>query len=199
MGLIAESGCLHPMVMPDDSADRSLDHSLESYVWKGQIWVMPVDAACQMAVERIDLGGATFGTWDEVLNAKADLAGTVTPLLPVDAFDLMMTLLATAGETKLPFSDYDFTSDENGLKALHILKKLYLAGPSDAVKWNPIHVLEAMSTTNDFRFSPALFGYFNYAHPRFRDHVLSYVDLPRFAGGGPMRGILGGLRRVIWQ
>ena len=192
VGLIAETGCLHPLPMPNNPATMSLGGSLESYIWQGQLWSMPIDAACQMAVMRDDLGGATFNTWDEVLSGQTDLTGTVTALLPVDAFCLMMTLVATAGETKLPFSDRQFTSDKIGLQALHVLKALYKAGPSEAVNWNPIRVLEAMSTSDDFRYSPALFGYVNYARPGFRDHMLSFGDLPCFVGRGTMRGILGG-------
>lgn len=192
VGLIADSGCLLPLEMPEDAALSSLGGSLESYVWNGKLWAYPVDAACQMAVERPDLPARRFTTWDAVLDERADLKGVVTPLLPVDAFDMMMTLLLTRGETDLPFSKSTFVSNENGLLALRILKILFQSGPSEAAAWNPIKVLEAMATTDDFAYSPCLFGYINYARPGFRENVLSYTDLPRFQHGGPMRGILGG-------
>lgn len=192
VGLVADSGSLLPLDMPADGAGSSLGGSLESYRWNGRLWAYPVDAACQMAVVRPDLCPEPPADWETILDS-ASLAGRiVTPLLPVDAFDMMMTLVATRGETYLPHSDKSFTSDDNGLLALRVLKALFRLGPSEAVGWNPIRVLEAMSTTDDFAYSPCLFGYINYARPGFRRHLLTYPDLPRFRGRGPARGILGG-------
>lgn len=192
VGLIAETGCLLPLDSPADQSTASLGGSLESYRWNDRLWAYPVDAACQMAVRRPDRWASTLPRWEDFLDAGADLGSSVTPLLPVDAFDMMMTLVATRGETDLPFSGEKFTSDENGLLALRILKALYRRGPAEAAGWNPIRVLEALSTTDEFDYSPCLFGYINYARPGFRAHTLDYVDLPRFRDGGPIRGILGG-------
>ena len=49
-----------------------------------------------------------------------------------------------------------------------------------------------MSETDDFAYSPALFGYVNYARPGFRGNALEYCDLPSFRGSALKRGILGG-------
>ena len=192
VGLIAETGSLLPLDMPPDGADGSLGGSLESYVWKGHLWAYPIDAACQMAVRRPDLPGASLPDWEAALSAEIMDFSIVTPLLPVDAFDMMMTLVAGRGEEALPFSDSAFVSDENGLLALAVLKALYKLGPSEAVGWNPIHVLELMSKTDEFAYSPCLFAYINYARPGFRLHLLDYADLPSFRGMNRRRAILGG-------
>ena len=192
VGLIAETGSLLPLDMPADGAAGSLGGSLESYVWNGTLWAYPVDAACQMAVRRPDLPGAAQPDWETALGAEPSDFSIVTPLLPVDAFDMMMTLVAGRGEEDLPVSGDAFVTDENGLLALAVLKALYKLGPSEAVRWNPIHVLEAMSTTDEFAYSPCLFGYINYARPGFRPHLLDYADLPSFRGMNRRRGILGG-------
>ena len=191
VGQIAESGCL--LALPDfpGPADASLGGSVESYIWKGRTWSYPVDAACQMAVDRPDLGGDFPDHWEDVLETP-DRFDIVTPLLPVDAFDLMLTLLASRGESELPFSPDAFCSDENGLYALKILKALFRMGPSEQVGWNPIKVLEILSGTDEFTGSPALFGYINYARPDFRSHRLTYRNLPTFRGSSVRRGILGG-------
>ncbi|MEM9476970.1 MAG: extracellular solute-binding protein [Pseudomonadota bacterium] len=192
VGLIAESGSLIPLPMPVDSAVSSIGGSLESYVWQGQLWAYPIDAASQVAVRRPDLCEASLSCWEDVLSADRRDCRLVTPLLPVDAFDMMMTLVAGRGEEALPVSETNFVSQESGLMALHVLKALYRMGPAEAVNWNPIHVLEAMATTNDFAYCPCLFGYINYAKPGFRPHALTYCDLPVFRSAERRRGILGG-------
>lgn len=190
VGLIAETQCLLPLEPP--VGDGSLGGSLESYIWKGELWAYPVDAACQVAVSRPDMQPVQLPHWEAVFEAKPQDFRMATPLLPVDAFDLLLTLVAGKGEEKLPFSETQFTSKANGVMALKVLKSLYRLGPPEAVGWNPIDVLEAMSTTDEFAYSPALFGYINYAREQFRPHKLEYVDLPSFADTGLKRGILGG-------
>lgn len=192
VGLIAESRSLQPLPMPTDAADMSIGGSLESYIWDGQLWAYPVDAACQMAVKRPDLCQAELLNWEAVLSAEPSDYRMVTPLLPVDAFDMFMTLVAGRGEERLPHSAQRFASDESSLLALQVLKALYRLGPSEAISWNPIKALEALSTTDEFAYSPCLFGYINYARQGFRDHRLVYCDLPSFKGSTLKRGILGG-------
>lgn len=190
VGQIAESGCLRPL--PGMPLTASLGGSVECYEWQGQSWAWPIDAACQMAVIRPDLARGFPQTWDQIMGPEGDGFRLLTALQPVDAFDMMLTLLASRGEEHLPTSSTDFCSRENGLLALRILKRLFKMGPAEAAHWNPIRVLEILSDSNDFAASPCLFGYINYARPGFRRHRLDYVDLPVFAGVGARRSILGG-------
>ncbi|MEM7061460.1 MAG: hypothetical protein AAF557_28105 [Pseudomonadota bacterium] len=189
VGLISESNCLLPL--PEPPADISIGGSLESYFWNGQLWAFPIDAACQVAVKCSDLKPVELPDWEAVLDGSYD-APLLTPLLPVDAFDMMMTLIAGLGEEILPHSPNAFCSDRNGLLALRVLKSLYKSGPAEAVGWSPIDVLEILSTSDDFAYCPCLFGYINYARRGFRDHVVQYCDLPSFRGYKLKRGILGG-------
>lgn len=192
IGLIAEQGALLQLDDTLGGISASLGGSLESYVWAGSQWALPIDAACQMAVLRPDLKPNLLQNWSDLRNASPSDFRLLTPLLPVDAFDMMMTLVASLGEVHLPHSQAHFTSERNGLAALEVLKALYKLGPPEAHQWNPIAVLEVLSTTDEFAFSPCLFGYINYARPGFRTHQLAYHELPTFAGHGPARGILGG-------
>lgn len=190
VGQIAESGCLRPL--PDRSCDVSLGGSVECYVWNGRTWAWPVDAACQMAVTRPDLATDFPRTWDEILAPGAEDYRLLTPLKPVDAFDMVLTLIASRGEDVLPHSGTQFCSTANGELALAIVKRLFRMGPSEAAHWNPIKVLETLAETDEFAASPCLFGYINYARPGFRGNTLRYVDLPVFSGIGARRSILGG-------
>ncbi|MFY0597873.1 MAG: extracellular solute-binding protein [Cognatishimia sp.] len=191
VGQIADQGALQPLDSEIDVA-ASLGGSAESYVWKGQVWAYAIDAACQMAAYRPDLKAPLPKTWEEFLKPDASKFRPLTPLLPVDAFDMFMTLVASRGEEEMPLNAQNFVSDTNGIYALNILRALYNLGPDEQADMNPIAVLEAMSTSNDFACSPCLFGYVNYARTGFRDYQVSYFDLPLCEGHALPRGILGG-------
>ncbi|MEP3279422.1 MAG: extracellular solute-binding protein [Stappiaceae bacterium] len=190
VGQIAESGCLQ--ALPPMPTSASLGGSVESYHWKGRSWAWPIDAACQMAVIRSDLIARLPDTWEALMRTENEDCRLLTPLKPVDAFDMMLTLLASRGEETLPINPSEFCTRESGLAALHILKHLFKRGPAEAVSWNPIQALEVLAGTDDFAASPCLFGYINYARPGFRKNQLDYVDLPTFEGVGSRRSILGG-------
>lgn len=192
VGVIAETQCLRPLPPVLCPKATSLGGSVESYAWNGQIWAYPIDSACQMAVVRPDLGVKMPATWNEFLNKEADELRALTPLLPVDAFDMMLTLIAGQGEQILPVFKTAFCSEDIGLRALRLIKHLYRLGPSEAIGMNPVDALEILSTTNEFAISPCLFGYINYAKPGFRPHTLRYVDQPVFEDHQLRRAILGG-------
>ncbi|MEM6384490.1 MAG: hypothetical protein AAF739_17635 [Pseudomonadota bacterium] len=192
VGQIAETGSLAALPKPNDATLSSLGGSLESYIWNNKLWALPIDGACQMAASREDLSPRPLPSWDKVFSASPRGFRLITPLLPIDAFDMMLTLVASMGEIDLPKSDTEFISKANGLVALGILKALYKLGPADAINWNPIDVLELMATTDEFAYAPCLFGYINYARPGFRAHALTFGELPIARQGFPVRGILGG-------
>ncbi|WP_171102079.1 extracellular solute-binding protein [Ruegeria sp. HKCCD7255] len=191
VGQIAETGALLPLPEPED-ADASLGGSAESYLWNGQCWAYAIDAACQMAACRSDLDAPQPVYWEDFLRSEASQYRAITPLLPVDAFDMFMTLVAGRGGEVMPINPDEFVSETNGLYALGILRALYKLGPSAQTEMNPIKVLETLSTTDEFACSPCLFGYVNYARPGFRDHKISYFDLPLCEGYSLPRAILGG-------
>ncbi|MGH1464836.1 MAG: extracellular solute-binding protein [Cognatishimia sp.] len=191
VGQIAETGALLAL---DNELDpeASIGGSAESYFWNGQCWAYAIDAACQMAAYRPDLLGSLPKTWETFLQPEAAEIRALTPLLPVDAFDMFLTLVAGRGEENLPLTPDTFVSNTNGLYALEILRALYKLGPDQQVDMNPISVFEVLAKTNDFACSPCLFGYVNYARPGFRQHQVAYFDLPLCEGHAKPRGILGG-------
>lgn len=191
VGQISESGAL--LELPRGSGgETSLGGSEESYVWNGVCWAYALDAACQMAVRRPDLDAPLPKFWEQFLADEASRFRPLTPLLPVDAFDMMMTIVAGRGEEDLPQSGNVFVSDANGVFALDVMRALYVLGPVEQVGMNPIAVLETLSASDDFACSPCLFGYVNYVRPGFRSHRLSYFDLPLSEGYSRPRSILGG-------
>ena len=191
VGQISESGAL--LELPyGGGGETSLGGSEESYVWNGKCWAYALDAACQMAAHRPDLDTPLPTFWEQFLVDEARQFRALTPLLPVDAFDMMMTIVAGRGEDDLPRSGDVFMSDENAIFALDVMRALYKLGPVEQVGMNPIAVLETLSESDDFACSPCLFGYVNYVRPEFRSHRLNYFDLPLSVGYSRPRSVLGG-------
>lgn len=191
VGKIAETGALRPLaraIRPEES----LGGSAESYVWKGQLWAHALDAACQMSAFRPDLNPMLPTHWEDFLGDDGAASRPLTPLLPVDAFDMLMTIVAGRGGAAMPADTETFVSMDNGVFALEVMRRLYTLGPAEQVRMNPIHVLETLSETDDFASSPCLFGYVNYARPGFRTHQIAYFDMPLCQGYQRPRAILGG-------
>ncbi|MCZ2722955.1 ABC transporter substrate-binding protein [Marinomonas sp. 15G1-11] len=191
VGQVALNGCLLPLPDNADLANNSIGGSHESYIYNGISWAYAVDAACQVAVYRPDLKLPIPKQWKDFFASDARSYKSITPLKPVDAFDALLTLLASLNET-FPAAQGVFFDPQKTASCLSLLRRLYQLSPPEAVDWNPIDVLDLLSTTNDFAYSPCLFGYVNYIRPGFRDNTLSYLDLPTFDNSNIRRSILGG-------
>ena len=191
IGQISENGAL--LALPFETEARtSIGGSTESYVWNGVCWAYAIDAACQMTAYRPDLISDLPKNWEQLLKSDAGKFRPLTPLLPVDAFDTFLSLVAGRGEDRMPVSQETFVSEDNGLYALSVLRSLYELGPDCQVGMNPIDVLETLSQSDEFACSPCLFGYVNYARNGFRPHRIAYADLPVSEGFDRPRSILGG-------
>lgn len=191
VGQVAANGCLVPLPAPVDISSSSMGGSVESYFYSDQYWAYAIDASCQMATFRPDIDSPRPRHWQDFLNKDSRKYRALTPLKPVDALDMWLTLAASLDE-KIPTSPETFINEPAALLGLDILKCLYRLGPAEAISWNPIQVLEVLSTTNEFAYSPCLFGYVNYCKPGFKKYRLAYSDLPCFAGQNTRRSILGG-------
>lgn len=191
VGVVSQNGALLPLPF-DSDPKASIGGSQESYVWNGACWAYALDAACQMTAYRSDLITDLPVTWEALYSSDASLFRPLTPLLPVDAFDTFLSIVAGRGEDRLPHRATQFVSRENGIYALDVLRRLYALGPDDQLEMNPINVLETLATGDEFACSPCLFGYVNYARSGFRPHRISYADLPVSKGFGRPRAILGG-------
>lgn len=74
IGTFAESGWLLPVADGlHDSLRLQVDAaSLETYIWNGRLWALPVDAACHLSACRPDLVMREIpSTWQEILSAGA--------------------------------------------------------------------------------------------------------------------------------
>jgi multiple sugar transport system substrate-binding protein len=181
-----------------DQAASSVGPSHRSYEWDGHLWALAIDAAGHAAVYRPDLlerlGAAVPATWDDVLalGATARAAGLSIslPLQAVDTLATWLTLAANAGVD--PYQDEErILPRDVGLEHLETLERLAELSPRDAFGWNPIRLLDHMSTADDVVYCPALFNYSNYSRPGFRNSLLRWTPIPS-AGHGSRGGVIGG-------
>jgi multiple sugar transport system substrate-binding protein len=189
VGLASATGCLLPLDewLPAKTlqilADQSAGPSHASYQYEGHQWALALDAAMQTAVYRPDLLDKPPSTWDEVfiLTSRYRVA---TALAPTDAICSFITLCASLGE---PLSGGDtLVSEETGVAALDMLLRLADAH-RPALNWNPIALLDHMSTHDDVVYCPLTFNYTNYSRDGFRDKRLAFTTIPGVSGA-----ILGG-------
>lgn len=189
-GLAAATRCVLPLDewLSTDTlqtlAAQSAGQSHVSYQYEGHQWALALDAAMQTAVYRADLlDGPPPSTWDEV-RALAQTGRVALPLVPTDAICSFITLCASFGEP-LAGGD-DLVSAETGIAALELLRELGRAYPG-SLSWNPIYLLDHMSTYDDVAYCPLAFCYTNYSRPGYADHQLTFTTIPGVRGS-----ILGG-------
>ena len=178
---------------------NSVGKSYESYIWKGHIYGLQIDTAGHVSAARSDLlaknGLKKPNTWTETLEFAKKLFAEKKPLLalpldPVNIWCLFMTLAANQkvdayqdGKQVLP--------DAKSLEILNFIIELGKYGPKEAYDWNPIHLLNEMSTGDDVMYCPALFGYSNYGMAGFKKNLIEFGSIPS-SGFGSIGGILGG-------
>lgn len=162
-------------------AAQRIGQSHASYEHGGHQYGLAIDAAAQVAVYRPDLLPRPPSNWDEVFQ----LAATGRVLWagkPVDAISSLITLAANFGHplTETPGRLLD---RETGLKVMAMLQRLADLVPDRCLAENPIEVAEALSTSDEWVYSPLAFGYSNYSRAGYRSRRLRYIDIPSGPGG----------------
>lgn len=196
VGLAASTGCLLPL---DDwlSADtlhtlatQSAGPSHDSYFYAGHQWGLAIDAALQTAVYRADLLESPLPqTWSDViaLAEQVHLQGhfVALPLAPTDAVCSFVSLCASLGAS-IGQSD-DLVPIEVGLRALSLLRDMKAVVHAHSLDWNPIQMLDHMSSADDVVYCPLTFCYTNYSRQGYQPHLLTFTTIPGVRGA-----ILGG-------
>lgn len=204
VGEIASKKYFYPLdelLSKDFLADQKLNSvgaSFESYIWKNHIFGIPIDAAGHVSAYRPDLldkGTSIPNTWSDVLNLAKSQFDKGAPKIalsldPVNTWCLFMTL---AANSKLqPYTDGNqIVPRQFGIKILNQIIELAKYGPNEALNWNPIQLLDAMSSTDKILYCPSLFGYSNYSIAGFRNNLVKFGSIPD-SGFGKIGGILGG-------
>jgi multiple sugar transport system substrate-binding protein len=154
--------------------------------------VLAVDAACQASAYRADLlTEALPSTWDDVITlgqrARAQGRWVGLPLLPTDCICSFLTLCACLGDPPGVDEGTLLHDPAVGLRALELLKTLHAVGHPDALRWNPILMLNHMSSHHDLVYCPLTFTYSNYSRDGYVEKRVHYTNIPGVRGS-----ILGG-------
>ena len=192
-GDIAASNCLLPVdEILSDARSAFVGPSLETYVYAGKTWAVPMDAACQVAVSRPDLLARLHATAPQNWSALLDLGGSArrhgmklaVGLRGVHSLMTFFTLCANLGKPCATFPHEPLVDPDTARAVLEHMRALLAFCPKEAVDWNSIELHDAMVARDDLIFCPAVYCYATYAEADQR-RPLRFHDLP-----GP-RGLRG--------
>ncbi len=196
VGLAAATGALLPLdeCLPEATlatlAAQSAGASHASYTYAGHQWGLAIDAAMQASVYRPDLLAETPpATWDAVLDLARRLRAKglyiAIPLAPTDCICCLSTLCANHGQP--PGADGHFIDETAGAQMLDLLAELHGLCHPLSLSWNPIGMLDHMSSADDVVYCPLTFCYTNYSRSGYAPKLLQFIDIPGVRGS-----ILGG-------
>jgi len=199
IGLAARSGAFVPLEQHLPAGyiagqeAQSVGRSHRSYQWNGHQWALAMDAAAQVSAFRADLMPRPPSSWRDVLTQASDREWRwrfALPFVPIDALCLFFSICANMGAE--PFSDPAVPIHiETGSQAIEFMAKLTSVVVPDSLQCNPIHVLDRMLESEDWAYSPALFGYSNYSRLTLGAGRVTFAPLPS-AGLGGVGGVIGG-------
>ena len=188
-GDIARTACLAPvdeLAAAQPAADAFVGPSLESYRYDGQLWALPLDAACQTAVHRPDLlarcSGEVPRTWAEMLSLgeRAARRGLRLAIALKGVHSLMTFFSLCANQRQSDDGPADFgifLDRETAGAALEALRRLVALSPAEVFDWNSIALQDAMSGRDDLLFCPADYGFATYAEADVARR-LAFTDFP---------------------
>jgi multiple sugar transport system substrate-binding protein len=157
---------------------ESVGESHNSYSYRGKTWALAIDTAAQVSVYREGTVGVPLYWADVLSDARSDKV--LWPYKPVDAFSTFATLMAQLGKPLLETTDQ--LNAEAATHALELMVDLAAHTPEICGRCNPVDVAEMLSTSTDYDYAPALYGYSNYSRVGFRPYRLHYEDIVSFDG-----------------
>jgi multiple sugar transport system substrate-binding protein len=197
-GDIAASNCLLPVdEILSDACSAFVGPSLETYVYAGKTWAVPMDAACQVAASRPDLLAQLDATAPQSWSALLDLGGSArrhgmklaVGLRGVHSLMTFFTLCANLGKPCATFPHEPLVDPDTARAVLEHMRALLAFCPKEVLDWNSIELHDAMVARDDLIFCPAVYCYATYAEADQR-RPLRFHDLP--GPGGPQGSTIGG-------
>ena len=198
VGEAVAHACLQPLESVFDSetlatiAADTIGPCLQSYVYGGSTWALPLDAATQVMATRPDLlDGPVPVTWAEVEDLSERTGRVALSLAgPHAALSFLSVCTALGEEPGRPGYDV-LVSDAIGIAAFELLARLAGRSPRAVTSANPIGILAHMASGRDVALCPLIYGYVNYSAPA-AGHRIAFHNAPRSVGGGRPGSTLGG-------
>jgi multiple sugar transport system substrate-binding protein len=195
-GAIAASRCLLPLdeyIHVDTLytlALQSAGPSHASYYYAGHQWALAVDAAMQTSACRPDLLDEPLPqNWEAViaLGQRLPTRGRYIgmPLVPTDCICSFLSLCASLGDP--PGQNRQLVPRATGTQALTLLHRILAVAHPGSLTWNPIQILDHMSSSHEVAYCPLTFCYSNYARTGYKKHIIHFHNMPGVRGA-----ILGG-------
>ncbi len=174
--------------------ENTVGRSHTSYSSNGHQWALAIDAATPVAASRPDILQDRKielpKTYDDLLAlAKQGLA--IMPGIPQDTLMNFYMMCCTLGEDVCMHPDR-VVSKEIGIQALQMLRELAVEMDPRIFNWNPIHVYEAMTQTDNYAYCPWAYGYTNYSRNGYARTLLHFHDMVDIKGFGKAISTLGG-------
>jgi multiple sugar transport system substrate-binding protein len=178
LGEAVAAGCLVPVsdLLGDDAVARiasaTVGAAAASYVYDGDSYALPLDAAAQVQALQPALTGdlPAPATWDDVLALAAEHPIALSLAGP----HALLTLCSIcAGLGASPFEP-----GEPRLAALEIMGELAARSVPSLREANPIQLLEAMARERAAACCPLVYGYVTYARPGDGRETLRFADAP---------------------
>lgn len=168
--------------------ERTVGPALDSYLWHGRHYALPLDVATQVMAWRRDLVGERPVTWDDVarLSEHAPVAVSISGPHAICTF---FSICVSLGEE--PRGER-LVSDAIAIEALGRMARLSARAPRGTEAYNPIRLLEAMATSDSIALVPLVYGYVNYSRTVRGRHAVAFGEAPVIAAGGRPGSVLGG-------
>lgn len=197
LGDAVKAGCLQPLESLFSASELaqwqrdSIGQTFQSYQFAGQQWALPLDAAAQVSVARLDLlKQGVPGDWPAVLEL-ARRQRVCLSLAGPHAVLTLFSLSAAYGDAPAAHDPGRLLTGDGAAQAWAVLSELYGLSFKGWADKNPIAILGAMSGEAAAVYCPLVYGYVNYAVAAPSAHALHFADVP--AGpGGRLGSTLGG-------
>jgi multiple sugar transport system substrate-binding protein len=197
IGDAVQANCLQPLESLFDADElvrwqaQSLGRSFGSYRYAGQHWALPLDAAAQVAVARLDrLVQKLPSSWPAVLRLARRQPVCLSLAGPHAALTLF-SVSAAHGDAPAADDPGRLFAGAGASAAWALLSELYELSFKGWADRNPIATLAAMSRETAVVYCPLVYGYVNYAVASSGTHALHFADVP--AGpAGQLGSTLGG-------
>ncbi len=203
IGTFAARRWLTPFEADPAWKDAVVAPSLESYRYNGELWALPVDAACHVLAYRRDrlrlTGEEVPGNWAETLALGRRLYDPPThyglgfSFAGVQGFLLFLSIAASYGCRPYAQPEVRVHPEREMLDGLNLLRDLAEISHPSSLLWSPPDLLEHLATADDTVLCPSVFGYVNYAQAATGRRALDFALPPGARPGLPPRPILGGV------
>lgn len=167
----------------NELSTQSVGSSFKSYYYNNHLYALPVDAAALVAAYRKDIITKLGLNLPKTIKDIKDFYKKIPTgfsiawaLCPTDFWCVFLTLCAQhAGRD---FIQGFYIDKKTGVNALDEIKRNLKYIHPKSMHWNPIQILDEMSSNDEIIYSPYIFGYSNYSREGYSKNIVHFTDSP---------------------